>query len=93
MDERYLTEPEVAEILRCSTSKVKRLRLNGELSFVKDRPVLISQADLAAYVEAKTVRAAQAPKPEQPKPLDNQAAREWALKLVMKPRRYRAPNK
>ena len=44
-----LTEPEVAERLRCSTEKVKRLRLSGKLAYLKGRPVLISEADLLEF--------------------------------------------
>ena len=52
-----LTEPEVAEILRCSTSKVKRLRLGGKLAYLPGRPVLVSRADLAAYIDSMKVGA------------------------------------
>jgi len=56
----FLTEPEVAEILGCSTSKVKRLRFGGELRYVGGRPVLISKADLDRYIAAREAAAAQA---------------------------------
>ncbi len=46
----FLTEPEVAERLRCSTTKVKRLRLSGRLPFIKGRPVLIDEADLLSFI-------------------------------------------
>ena len=48
---RLLTEIEVAETLRCSTSKVKRLRLAGKLAYLPGRPVLIREDDLNAYLE------------------------------------------
>nr|WP_325265584.1 helix-turn-helix domain-containing protein [uncultured Rhizobium sp.] len=54
MTERFLTEPEVAEILRCSVSKVKRLRLGGKLTYLKGRPVLVRQQDLDAYLASVT---------------------------------------
>ncbi len=54
MTERFLTEPEVAEILRCSTSKVKRLRLGGKLTYLEGRPVLVRQEDLDAYLSSVT---------------------------------------
>jgi hypothetical protein len=54
MTESLLTEPEVAEILRCSTSKVKRLRLGGKLTYLKGRPVLVRQQDLDAYLASVT---------------------------------------
>ncbi|WP_417433401.1 helix-turn-helix domain-containing protein [Hoeflea sp.] len=46
-----LTEPEVADRLRCSTEKVKRLRLSGNLAYHKGRPVLINEKDLNTYLE------------------------------------------
>ncbi|MDW5315511.1 helix-turn-helix domain-containing protein [Rhizobium sp. PL01] len=53
----FLTEPEVAKLLRCSTSKVKRLRLAGKLSYAGGRPVLISSADLKTYLDGIKVHA------------------------------------
>lgn len=59
----FLTEPEVAERLRCSTTKVKRLRLSGKLSYIPGRPVLIDEADLQSYIdEVKILRDAKAAK-------------------------------
>jgi hypothetical protein len=46
-----LLEAEVAERLRCSTSKIKRLRLSGVLPYIPGRPVLITEDDLAAFIE------------------------------------------
>jgi len=51
---RFLTEGEVAETLRCSTSKVKRLRLSGRLAYVPGRPVLIDVEELQRFVERET---------------------------------------
>ena len=45
-----LTEPETAERLRCSTSKIKRLRKAGVLPFIPGRPVLIDSVVLNAYL-------------------------------------------
>lgn len=56
MTPKLLTESEVAEILRCSTSKVKRLRLGGHLAYVPGRRVLISEDDLNAFLEARKRR-------------------------------------
>nr|CAI0340800.1 hypothetical protein SHINE37_44668 [Rhizobiaceae bacterium] len=47
---KLLTEEEAAVILRCSRSKIKRLRMGGELPYVRGRPVLIEMSDLEAYV-------------------------------------------
>ncbi|OQP84615.1 DNA-binding protein [Rhizobium rhizosphaerae] len=50
---KLLTEPEAAQILQCSTSKIKRLRFAGKLAYVPGRPVLIDEKDLAAYIDEK----------------------------------------
>jgi excisionase family DNA binding protein len=52
MTTKMLTEMEVAEALRCSASKVKRLRLSGRLAYLPGRPVLVREEDLAAYLES-----------------------------------------
>ena len=52
-----LTETEVAQRLRCSASKVKRLRLSGDLPYIAGRPVLIDEADLAAWLDGQKLRA------------------------------------
>ncbi|ESX21412.1 helix-turn-helix domain-containing protein [Mesorhizobium sp. LSJC264A00] len=41
-----LTQDEVAKRLRCSTQKVKRLRISGQMAYIPGRPVLIEEADL-----------------------------------------------
>ncbi|TGT63722.1 DNA-binding protein [Mesorhizobium sp. M00.F.Ca.ET.170.01.1.1] len=48
---KLLTQDEVADILECSTSTIKRLRQTGRLAYIPGRPVLIDEADLAAYQE------------------------------------------
>lgn len=63
---RLLTENEVAEVLRCSTSKVKRLRLDGKLAYLPGRPVFVKDDDLNAYVESTRCQALP-PSPEMPK--------------------------
>lgn len=100
----FYTEPEAAEILRCSKSKIKRLRLSGKLAYVSGRPVLISEAAINAFIEA-VAKAATPPPPEvstsppppPPDPLEERKqlamdARKWALQeLLLKPG-SRAPN-
>lgn len=82
-----LTENEVAARLRCSASKVKRLRLDGKLAYFKGRPVLIDEADVDAYLESLRIRAEQkaaisAPK-EKPKAMrESPAAR--AMRVWMR---------
>lgn len=51
-----LKEIEVAERLRCSPSKVKRLRLSGKLAYLPGRPVLIRAEDLTAFMESAFYR-------------------------------------
>lgn len=91
--DKFLTEPEVAERLRCSTSKVKRLRLSGCLAYVPGRPVLISESDLSAYIETTRRKAqereaavANASKAQTRGDTD---AKRWALNATVL--RHRAP--
>ncbi|MFI3905401.1 helix-turn-helix domain-containing protein [Ochrobactrum sp. S1502_03] len=92
MNEKYYTEPEVAEILRCSPSKIKRLRFHGELTYVPGRPVLISEASLNEYLAAITIARKPQPQPHDKyaakTKADIEAARQWALNKVLlsKPR-------
>ena len=50
---KLLTQEEAANHLGCSTSKIKRLRVERRLTYIPGRPVLIEKADLEAYVAAK----------------------------------------
>lgn len=45
-----ITEAEVAERLRCSVSKVRKLRYVGKLAFIPGRPVLVTEYALAEYL-------------------------------------------
>lgn len=79
------TEIEVAEMLRCSTSKVKRLRLSGALAYIPGRPVLVAEPDLTEYLERIKRNAKPSPPPEPTTPEEERAAmlksaREWAIK-------------
>ena len=51
-----MIESEVAEVLRCKRSYVKRLRLSRLLSYIPGRPVLIDPADLEAYISGVKVK-------------------------------------
>lgn len=82
--DKLLTEPEVAKILRCHRSKVKRLRLAGKLAYLVGRPVLIRETDLEAYIEGQTRR--QEAKERATKP-QVKAARQWALEQILLKRR------
>ncbi|MBY2969514.1 helix-turn-helix domain-containing protein [Rhizobium leguminosarum] len=84
MTGRFLTEPEVADILRCSTSKVKRLRLAGRLPYLQGRPVLIAEADLNAFIATRMRSTEQAPPKCEPNHAEQAAdARKWALQAVL----------
>lgn len=54
---KLLTDLEVAERLRCSGEKVRRLRYRGLLPYVPGRPVLTAEADLDAYLDSAKRRA------------------------------------
>lgn len=55
---RLLLESEVAVLLRCSVSKVKRLRLSRQLGYLAGRPVLVSENDVAEYLLSIKMEAA-----------------------------------
>lgn len=82
-----LTEPEVARILRRSTSAIKRYRLTGKLAFIQGRPVLIARADLRAFLEAEKQRVVEKdnPKPiQRPSQQQQDDAKVWARKQMLK---------
>ena len=81
---RMLLEVEVAELLRCSTTKVKRLRLSGKLAYVPGRPVLIAETDLDDYIQREREASVQAPSATET-PQDDAVA--WALRVVNRGRR------
>jgi hypothetical protein len=62
---RFLTDEEVAQRLRCTKAKVKRLRTTGKLSYLPGRPPHVDVADLEAYIE-ETKRRATPPRKRQP---------------------------
>jgi hypothetical protein len=76
--------------------------MTGKLAYIPGRPVKIRESDLAAYIEAETVRAERLPvtKPPATRPQDvsavEAAARAWALNAVLfrrQPRTPRTPQK
>jgi hypothetical protein len=76
----FLTEREVADRLRCSLPKVKRLRLTGKLSYLPGRPPLVDEEDLAAYI-ALAKRSSEPPPPPTPEEAKAKGiadARQWA---------------
>jgi hypothetical protein len=93
----FMTEPEVAQVLRCSTSKVRRLRFSGKLSYYPGRPVLIAAADLGLYLDSQrrhgVPHKSQIPPPGEVKSTaPNIPAAEWA-KNEWKKRRAREARK
>ncbi|QWW67969.1 helix-turn-helix domain-containing protein [Rhizobium sp. WYJ-E13] len=84
---KLITDQEAAEIFRCSTDKIKRLRLSGKLAYIPGRPVKINEADLLAFIEASTIRSVPPDPPTAPKPDADASARAWALKAMLKPKR------
>ncbi|MCK1670401.1 helix-turn-helix domain-containing protein [Bradyrhizobium sp. 150] len=57
------TESEAAQMLRCSTAKIQRLRLTRQLGYYPGRPVLISQDDLETYVASVKIIRVRMPEP------------------------------
>ncbi len=91
---RLLTENEVARVLRCSPEKIRKLRRDGLLAFVPSRPVMIDEADLAAYVESVKARARPAacdPEPPAPQATALADAAASARKTWLR-RRLASPN-
>jgi hypothetical protein len=92
MSVHLLTEAQAAETLQCRPSKIKRLRLSGQLAYIPGRPVLISQAAIVAYVERTECQSLISRKPTtgSTTPI-GQTEREakdraWELKVLMKRR-------
>lgn len=56
-----LTEQEVAQRLRSSVARVRKLRLTGQLAYIRGRPVLVDEADLARFIEARRAKAGAGP--------------------------------
>ena len=85
----FLTEPETAARLRCSTSKIKRLRLSGALPYIPGRPVLIDETDLNAYLECLKCRPQNSQKQTtgtstpSGRTMGDPDARAWARKTVL----------
>ncbi|WP_245295732.1 helix-turn-helix domain-containing protein [Rhizobium rhizosphaerae] len=78
-----LTEPEVAERLRCSTSKIKRLRAAGKLAYLPGRPVLIDERDLDAFISGQKRIGRELERPSNETAANTDEAREWALAQVL----------
>lgn len=80
--QKLLLEAEVAEILRCTVSKVQRLRRTKKLRFIPGRPVTIDEADLIFYLECRKAE----PTANKSRSQDEIAirARQKAIRAVLK---------
>lgn len=65
-NDTLLTMEEVAERLRCHTSRVRRLRRQGKLASIPGRPVYILESDLNDYLERSRRKAKTEPEPGSP---------------------------
>jgi len=85
-----LTQTEVADLLRCSVSKVERLRREGALPYLPGRPVMIELADVLAHVERQKARsrllAARKAEPKTSHAAATQRAKRAVRKLTLKKR-------
>ncbi|WP_160292313.1 helix-turn-helix domain-containing protein [Brucella anthropi] len=82
---RYLKDAEVAEILRCTESGVKHLRLTGKLPYLPGRPPLIDRRDLRQWIDDRKIRATKSlAKASSPDPEALKRAREKAREVWMK---------
>lgn len=53
---RFLTQEEVATLLRKSVKTVARLRQSGELAWLPGSPILITETEVSAYLDRRIVR-------------------------------------
>ncbi len=82
-----LTDAEVAERLRCTAAKVKRLRLSGKLTYLPGRPPLIDEVDLESYLATAKRRAREEPPPPAAAPeIDVEAIRARARRKALRRR-------
>ncbi len=62
-----LTEAEVAKRLRCSVSKVRKLRYDGRLAYIPGRPVLVLERELEAFERQQAEKRAAKERQRRPK--------------------------
>ena len=86
---QLMGELEVAAVLRCSSTKIKRLRLSGELSYLPVSPVLIAREDLDAFIERRKIKAKVEVAAKSTEEL-MESARAWAIRQKFKRRKGRA---
>lgn len=80
-DKRFLTQQEVADVLRRSVHSVARLRRAGELAWLPGSPVLIPAAELDAYLERKMV-ARREKAEERSRPAPRKSPEEAARRMI-----------
>ena len=74
-----LTLDEAAARLRCTVAKVQRLCLDGDLTFLAGRPLLVPEEAINAYIAGKLKHGAKSASSEIP---DNRTAEDIALAEV-----------
>lgn len=82
-----LTQQEVAAILKCSISKIVRLRRDGRIAFLPGRPVKFLETDLQQFIDDENRRKQAEADAKKPRPLTREEltehARLWALNAVL----------
>ncbi|MBN8244586.1 helix-turn-helix domain-containing protein [Nitratireductor aquimarinus] len=86
-DLELLTQREAADLLRCSETTVKRLRLSGALGYLPGAPVRIPKGEIERYLSEQRARH-EAAAQERPEPPQDARQRARRASLV---RRYRKP--
>lgn len=82
---RFLTQQEVADVLRRSVAAVARLRRKGELAWLPGSPILIPAEELDAYLDRKMV-ARREKAEERARPAPRRTPEEAARRMVEKMR-------
>ncbi|MBN7764010.1 helix-turn-helix domain-containing protein [Nitratireductor aquibiodomus] len=87
-DLQLLTQREAAEMLCCSETTVKRLRLSGALGYLPGAPVRIPKGEVERYLSEQRARQEAAAAQERPEAPQDARQRARRASLV---RRYRKP--
>lgn len=53
MVSKLLTDEDMAALLRCSVSKVRKLRYVGRIAFIPGKPPLVREKDFEAFLEVE----------------------------------------
>lgn len=77
LETRFLTQEEVAGLLRKSVQAVARLRKSGELAWLPGSPILIEESEVSAYLERRIVRREQVASKPTSTQLDDRRIKEF----------------